>query len=332
MVVMRKVFRYNYLLLASLLLNNLLLIAQVKTDRSFISQRLWFELQSNTYYDNNNFYIKHYQDYSILLLNTKLGIQAINTQKGLVIEPYIRNCTTYDLLKNIWNDVDWHNNTVTGFGCRIRYSLNTIKFINDKICPNDFNIDLIGEKLWINYLKTNEFYIGHRPEDDLKLGIQYWFDLGFREKNERSGLYYKLLKIFWIESAGSFIYSKSDFYVKSNDNFYLLYLNNKIGHRLRTFETLFLEPYYYNSLVYDTGNEIWNRVDWHNNVKNGIGFRTNYRPGLNAEKKNFSIILGFFVEYLRIGYFNSTEYIPSYRPKQDWFAGVNFWLSISGYN
>ncbi len=188
------------------------------------------------------------------------------------------------------------------------------------------------EKLWISYFRTNEFYKGHRPKDDLKLGIQYWLDLGNKKKNKKTGFYYWFLNNWWIESAGSFIYSKSDFYVKSNENFYLLNLSNKIGPRLRTSEKLFMEPYYYYSLVYDSGNEIWNRIDWHNNVKNGIGLRTNYLPKLNAEKKNFSIVLNLFAEYKWISYFNSTTYIPSYRPTQDWFAGINLWLSINGNN
>jgi hypothetical protein len=253
-----------------------------------------------------------------------------NIQKGLVIEPYFRNSTIYDMLENIWNNVDWHNNMVNGFGIRTRYSLKTINFINDKVCPDVFNIDLFTEKLWIDYLKTDKSEISFRPENDFKTGIQYWLDLGSKQKNEKSGLYYCFLNNCWVESAGSLVYSKSDFYVKTNENFYLLSLNNKIGPRFRASEKLFLEPYYCNILLYDIGHEIWNRVDWHNNVKNGFGFRINYLPKLNEEKKKLSIVLILFTEYMWIRYFNSTIYVPSYRPKENWYCGINLWLALNG--
>jgi hypothetical protein len=324
---LRGYFYFFSIFILFVSLNYRKVIAQDITRKTNIFNKCWLELQYNNFYDNNDFYINSYNKYFIFQSNNKIGIQAYKN-KGFVIEPYLKNSITWDILEKVWNKVDWHNNMVNGIGCRMRYSLKALNFINSKVYPEDFNIDLLCEKLWIDYLKTSEFYIGHRPGDDIKVGIQYWLNLGFYKKEDFSGLYYWFLNNCWLESAGSLIYSKSNFYVKSNENFYLITFNNKIGARLRLSEKIFFEPYFHNIIITDIGKELWNQVDWNNNNKNGLGFRFSYLPFIRDAIKNKNLNVNFYFEYLQIRYYDNTVYVPNYRPDNDWLVGINIWFSL----
>jgi hypothetical protein len=330
-VILPKKSRYTFKIILIVFVGNpLLLNAQKQTLWLNLINRLRLELQDNSTYDHNNFYINQYKNYFIQQFNSDLSLHVLKMNNGPVIEPYLKFSYIKDCINKPWNTFDWHNNVVKGYGGRVRYSLKSIGFINNKICPEIFNIDMFAEKLSVNYLEKTNLQVSFRPQDDFKAGIQYLLELGSKKKSDNSGFYNRILNHFWIESAGSYIYSKSDFFVESEENFYLLSFENKIGMRIRPLEKLFLEPYLHNLMVYDTGNELWNRFEWHNNVKNGVGFRLSCLPKLNSDQKYFYVSFNLFAEYLWIKYFNSTIYIPSYKPTKNWLAGINIWLTLKG--
>jgi len=295
--------------------------------KSFLN-KFWFEFQTTQSYRNNDFYIKSFNNYYLSDFTSRLGLKAYSSN-GFVIEPYIKSSLINDFLNNIWNDVDWHNNYVIGLGCRFRQSLKSIDWISNSLRANEFNIDLIGEKLLIGYLKKNQFYVGHRPHDDLKIGIQYWFDLGTLVRNDYLVGYDKFLYYCWIESSGGFFYNKNNFYVKSLHNFYLLTLNNKIGIQIPIYQ-LRIKPYIKQELCRDFGNQDWNHLEWLNYLHYGIGLRINYVPKEESSNENIKIIINPFIEYLKVAYLNNVSYIPSYRPKYDFRFGIDLWFSIKG--
>jgi len=285
----------------------------------FISDQFWLELEGYHSYRYNDFYIKNYHDYGISESITRFGFRTLNLDSIFVFEPYFNGNFVYDILNQSWNRVDWHNNYVYGMGCRFRFILKRITWINKKLHPQEFNLDLFLEKLWIGYAKETEFYVGHRPQDDLKLGMRYWLDIGNKKLN-----------IFWMESAGNFYYSKSSFYVKTQQNFCLLTILNKLGIRIRTTNHIFIEPYFKNHLIYDFGKKSWNHLDWHNNIQYGFGIRYKYYHQLEYKKGMKNLIIGPYFEYLSIRYWNKVPYIPNYRPSSDYRAGIELWFSING--
>lgn len=133
----------------------------------FLSNQLWLESEGYYAYRYNDFYIKKYKDYGISKSITRFGVRTFNLNSIFVFEPYISGNLVYDILDHSWNRVDWHNNYVYGVGCRFRLILKGVNWVNKKLHPQEFNLDLFVEKLWIGYLKEAEFYVGHRPQDDL---------------------------------------------------------------------------------------------------------------------------------------------------------------------
>ena len=299
-----------------------------QSDSKSILNKFWFEFETSQSYRSSDFYIESFDDYFIGNVTSKLGLKVFSS-KGFVIEPYIKSSLINDFLNKIWNDVDWHNNYINGLGCRFRQSLKSIKWISNSLKVNEFNIDLIGEKLWIGYLKKTEFYIGHRPEDDLKFGLQYWFDLGSMRKIDNPTSYDNFLYYFWLESSGGFLYNKSNFFVKTSHNFYLLTLQNKIGIQIPIYQ-LRLKPYIKQELSRDLGNQEWNHLEWLNYIHYGFGLRINYIPNKDTSQENYKIIINPFVEYLNVAYLNNVTYIPSYRPQNDFRFGIDIRFYIKG--
>lgn len=295
-----------------------------------LSNQMWLELEGYHTYHSNDFYIKNYKDYGISKSITRFGVRTFNLNSILVFEPYINGNLVYDIFDQSWNRVDWHNNYVYGVGCRLRFILKGISWVNQNLHAQEFNLDFFVEKLWIGYIKETEFYTGHRPQNDLKLGMRYWLDIGNKKVVNKDGFYNGLLNICWLESAANFHYSKSSFYVKSQQNFYLLTMLNKLGIRIRTTNHIFFEPYFKNHLVYDFGKKSWNHLDWQNNIQYGFGIRYKYYHQPEYKKGMTNLIIGPYFEYLGIKYWNKVPYIPIYRPSFDYRVGIEVWFSING--
>lgn len=316
--------------IAITLLSSVYAKAQPQKLTGIVSRYYWLELENHHTYRNNDFYIKKFNDYGFSTTEVRIGFRVFNLWSSVAFEPYIKGSYIIDFFDQQWNRVDWHNNYIYGTGLRLRAILKNIKFVSRHLNPHEFNLDLFLEHLWIDYPLKTEFYIGHRPRDDFKTGVQVWLDLGHKYKSDAQGQWHRILNWCWLESASSFHYAKNSFYARTQQGFYLFSLNNKIGARVRIMPRSFCEPYGTIDLIYDLGEQTWNQLDWHNNIHYGGGIRFKFYRHLEYQPGMTNCIVGPYFEYLFSRYFEKAFYVPSYRPKTDWRAGIQLWISING--
>jgi len=291
------------------------------------------EIENYDSFRYNDLYIKEYHNYSISEGMTRLGLRLL-PKSPLVVEPYLKGHLICDWLNESWNRVDWHNNGILGVGIRLRTFLNLMDSSQCKLRMKELHLDLFFEKLWINYLSKTEFYTGHRSKNDLKLGLQFWLSSPNPIKSKMEKCLWGALRNLWFEMGGSFYYSKSSFYAKTQNNFYLLNMNFKIERLIPLSKNskLLLEPYCVSKLILDLGSKEWNKLDWHNNIRYGMGVRLKfYRYNAYFQGMD-NIIFGPYFEYLFTKYWCRVTYVPSYRPTNDIQFGIELWVSINGKN
>ncbi len=223
-----------------------------------------------------------------------------------------------------WNRVDWHNNITYGIGVRARLHPLLPTFLT----PRDYNIDIFFEYLWVNYVDDNLFFIGHRPNTDIRSGIAYWYAKGKpNAKKSWSGY-------MWVETAGAFYYARNSFFNQSQTNYYMASTNNRLGAGIQFAKTKFTnEIYVIGSILKDFGGKLWNELDWNNNQKYGFGFRLKYARFLSPKFDEVNIFATAYVNFLWVEYLDKISYLPGYRPDKDVQFGIQINLSLtrSGY-
>ena len=297
----------------------------------FMTRFGFFEINGGASYRHNDFYAKDLAGYGISESVTSAGMRISSISSKTQVEAYLRANIVYDIFDEVWNKVDWHNNYTWGVGVRIRQVLKNLGLLR-QIHANEFNLEVFIEKLWIGYPRSGFFYIGHRPEDDLKFGLKYWLDIGSKNKIAGSATPPTIVDRFFWESAGSIYYSKSSFYIITQQGYYLVDWLNRLGLRTRIANQIFLEPYLKNSLIYDFGKNNWNHLDWQNFSQYGAGIRCKYYRLLEYRMGESNLVVGPFYEVLTRKYFKNVNYVPGYRPANDYRAGIEIWLMWSGTN
>lgn len=282
------------------------------------SQNSWFELQNTYEYRKNDFYAIDLENYHLTMAESRLGANFSIRKPGLTFQPYFTIATIYDAGKKTWNNVDWHNNLVYGLGARLRLNPGKLLFL----WPREFNIDVFAEAMNVHFFSNDLFYTGHRPKDDIKAGVQYWLSLGETENLKNWSSY------FWCDNSGSFYYAKSSFYVRSQTNYYLFNFHSRFGTGCQLPNFLQTELYLTYQLTYDLGSKSWNNLDWLNHFHYGFGGRFKYLYTSTTIVRKLSCVIIPYIEYLQITYADKVAYIPSYRPKNDFRFGLNFWFSV----
>ena len=290
--------------------------------------QLWIEIWNETAWHSTNFgvdsqYYKE-EDWYRSSSNVRFGYrfplkwQAENEDHGWFLDPYIRLDLEYDFGNESWNKYAWNNHQKYGPGIRLRH-----EFQNDPEEPANF--------FWINSM-TNDFYIEYlRIMDSIDSNKDDQADI-VPEDNFRAGLNSyiaatsKLLfnehaKVF-AEMWEDFGYSSTNFYQDNIEDYYILQLQPKLGLSW-IFEDFSLQPYLFADLVYDFGQNDWNKHEWLNNVKYGPGFRVSFSDIYNRKGTNIRL----FVEYTKIHYFERVDE-AEYENKadKDVVAGIELWL------
>lgn len=363
-----KFIRFNilFVLIVSswVLLNHQQAYAQLDSNNSSdsknISQNnyksnLWIEWSGRVHTSRTRFFIKPdsgkdkniFNDYSVINpLSLKFGFNVL-TLKEIPISLYINSNVIVDALSDEWNNLDWNNNYVFGPGIRAEIYKEPDKFFLDKL-----KFNLFAEYLNIGYLPKVKSSTTHRPKDDFILGFSLWTKFrGFPYTFSESDFLGILTNNWWIETDLNYSYSKSNFFVNDFENFHVLkastilgleaFYNIDVSENSKTkirkdIEISFLDIYYKTLLIFDIGNNIWNKIDWNNNIKYGPGVNifkyvlehknTGNSDGLIKHSKFLkSIKFELFYEYLNIYYLPKVEYIPSYKPNHDYFIGFRFW-------
>lgn len=140
----------------------------------------------------------------------------------------------------------------------------------------------------------------------------------------------------WVEGNINSAYHENDFYIREFTNFQLLNSLLKVG--LTPFreqgkkggDKLQLQVYLMGNLTTDLRDNVWNKVDWHNNVVYGIGGRLKIFPDvpklffLDKREMNLEV----FVERSKIEYFKNEFFFTGHRPGSDFKAGFQFYMSF----
>lgn len=286
---------------------------QCAQDSNFFKEFVWSELHAALILKHNDFFIRHLNFYTLGVLSTQIGTREELT----VIEPYFYCTIIKDGNIKKWNKIDWNNNAVFGFGFRKR--LNFSRLFPGKYRDYLF-IDIFAENAWIKYFPDNIFYLEHRPNNDYKFGValEGKFYTQF-VKLSNSKIQIRLAQFsFW----GSTYYSKSSFYSRFHNGFYLSTFAFNVGPYLRFSKISNSHIYFSSKLIYDHGENYWNSLDWHNNLKYGPGIDFCVVESEYYKKKSSNAKIRFFGELQWIRWAKKVQYIPSYRPAWDVQVGL----------
>ena len=226
----------------------------------------WTELPSAYGYRQTDFYIEDYQGYHVVEVGARVGLHAVRFSSVATLQPYVAGFAIRDMGQNVWNEVDWHNNVVYGLGLQLRVHPGTLFSLQ----PREFNLEFFGEQFWIQYFPTDAFYTGVRPTNDLRVGMRFWTALGGLSQA------HGMSRHFWLDVAGGMAYSKSSFFVRSQNNFYLISLHTRLGPSVWLQEKWALQPMLSYQLQVDLGPNAWNNLDWYNRQRFGGGLRLRY--------------------------------------------------------
>lgn len=285
-------------------------------DTNFFKEYIWSELNASLTLKHNDFFVRHLNYYPLGAFSAKIGIREEKT----IIEPYFYCIVIKDFADKKWNKIDWNNNAVFGFGLRKRLDISTI--IPGKH-HEQFFIDIFAENAWIAYFPNDLFYLGYRPNNDYKLGaaLEGKFYTRFI-KPSNSKIQIKVVQFsFW----GSAYYSKSSFYTRLHNGFYLSSFAFNVGPYLRFSENSNSHIYFSSKLIYDHGENYWNSLEWHNNVRYGPGIDFCIVKSEYYKKKSSNAKIRFYGELQWIRWAKKVQYIPSYRPT--WDVQIGFIIS-----
>ena len=286
---------------------------------SWIHQIFWLELSAAYSHHNNDFYVDHLNNYNLLQFSARIGLR----EQKIGIEPYLFMNPIHDFSSNVWNKVDWNNNLAYGFGFRKRFYLREIVGLQF----HELWFAAFAEKLWIHYFPNEFFFIGHRPRNDFKFGVAFQATYaGSGNKPSKTNGRTKIIPI-WLETGGSLYYAKSSFYVRSKSGFYFAELSSSLGPILRFKSKVDLRPYAFARIMYDLGSNDWNDLDWHNNLRIGLGLRAQLFRFQFYQLKKLNFVISAYGEVHWMRWAKKVHYVPSYRPTQDQQAGVVFSIS-----
>ena len=286
---------------------------------SWFRRHFWIEMSGAYAYRNNDFYVEHLHDYSILESSLRIGFR----KPAMIVEPYLFIRALHDVSANTWNDVDWHNNVVWGGGFRHLFSVARIGNVHFR----ELWIEAFAEKLWIRYLPVEVFFTGHRPDQDVRVGLRLQMVYAADDQIESEHMETPSFRSLWFEAGGSVYYAKNSFYIRDRSDFYLLGLAGKIGPAWWLTPHFHFYPYASGGMNYDLGTAAWNKLDWHNNVKFGIGARSQFLRFNSYRMEHVNFAVSLYGEFQWIRWADKVAYVPSYRPSRDFHAGVHFALS-----
>jgi len=299
----------------SLIFIFLLLEANIILGQPSSHSKHWFWFDGNFQYSylNNDFYVASLHNYNIFKTSAQVGVRV----PEVGIEPFLFFHVIDDVSHQNWNKVDWHNHIVGGIGLRRRFSLSNSR--TAKTGLRELWMEFFAEKHWIHFFPNESFFVGHRPKQDFKTGVK--FQVIFATLPE-SAFHY-----FWFESGGGFYYAQNSFYLRERKRFYLIGLAGSVGPVWWFSDHYYFRPYAFLNLNYDLGNKAWNKLDWHNYFKYGVGLRFRLARFKFYQFQKINFVVSPYGELQWIRYVDKVMYIPSYRPTFDRQAGLQLVVS-----